>query len=109
MEHQRARRDPTAPKKCEKCTETPRRNHGNNSSASHELPGRGEGGKEAARALPFRAGGDLNEECGAALLTKHPRFLCTGRGCACSQTEVSVYSRINPAGTGSRTGPSDKS
>lgn len=92
------------PQKCGKCTETPCRNRGNNSFASHELPGRGEGGKEAARALPFRAG-DLNEECGAAELTKHLRFLCTGRG---SPTEISVYSRINPAGRGSRTGPGDK-
>lgn len=42
-------------------------------------------------------------------LTKHLGFLWTGRGCTCSQKYLFVYSRINPAGRGSRTGPGDKS
>ena len=42
-------------------------------------------------------------------LTKHLSFLWTGRGCTCSQKSLFVYSRINPAGRGSRTGPGDKS
>lgn len=33
----------------------------------------------------LHTGGDLNEECGAAMLTKDLKFLCTGRGCTCSR------------------------